>query len=140
VLAIFSVRDDDASRIEANWWANPGSLPARVLDGGSPVNETRADCDLFSCFNIYKCGRSSLGHDRLSVHVYPYRTFLLPDGSPVSEGLTKEYWEFLTAVRDSGYFTSDPSEACVFVPSIDVSNEYRVRPYETGQALASLPL
>ena len=36
--------------------------------------------------------------------------------------LTTEYYEMLEAVYSSPYYTEDPSEACLFLPSIDLLN------------------
>ena len=36
--------------------------------------------------------------------------------------LTTEYYEMLEAVYSSPYYTEDPSEACLFIPSIDLLN------------------
>ena len=34
--------------------------------------------------------------------------------------LTTEYYEMLEAVYSSPYYTEDPAEACLFLPSIDL--------------------
>ena len=118
--------------------SSSSSLFDRVVLGNlSVLNETRRDCDLFSCFDVYKCGRKR--PDEISVYVYPHRTFSQADGSPVSVGPTKEFWELLVAITESRYFTDDPKEACLFVPSFDLLNQLRVRPHDAGQALASYP-
>ena len=36
--------------------------------------------------------------------------------------LTTEYYEMLEAVYSSPYYTEDPLEACLFLPSIDLLN------------------
>ena len=36
--------------------------------------------------------------------------------------LTTEFYEMLEAVYSSPYYTEDPSEACLFIPSIDLLN------------------
>ena len=62
----------------------------------------------------------------LAVYIYPPHTYVTADGSPVLE-TSSEWLEMLSAVHSSQYFTPDPAEACLLLPSVDLLN---VRPEE----------
>ena len=62
----------------------------------------------------------------LAVYIYPPHTYVTADGSPVLE-TSSEWLEMLSAVHSSHYFTPDPAEACLLLPSVDLLN---VRPEE----------
>ncbi|XP_038047899.1 exostosin-1b-like [Patiria miniata] len=70
-------------------------------------------CRMDTCFDQAKCS------DTFKVYVYP-----------VHGKISESYSKILTSIRNSRYFTSNPDEACVFVPSIDtldrdiLSHEY----------------
>ncbi|CAG7721914.1 unnamed protein product [Allacma fusca] len=63
------------------------------------------NCRMESCFNFEKCKRNSF-----KVYVYPVDKFV-----PSSE----TYEKILKAITASSYYTPDPSQACLFVLSID---------------------
>lgn len=44
------------------------SSPIRILSGASPSNPREKNCNFFTCFDVYKCGRSA---NKLSVYIYP---------------------------------------------------------------------
>ncbi|XP_030759809.1 exostosin-2 [Sitophilus oryzae] len=94
-------------------------------------------CTHWDCFNIYNCGRT--GHDRIAVYVYPLRKYVDANGVPVTESISKEYYQLLKAIVSSKYYTSNPEEACIYVPSIDTLNEERILLNFTSQALNQLP-
>lgn len=94
-------------------------------------------CTHWDCFNIYRCGRT--GHDRISVYVYPLRKFVDENGVPATETISKDYFALLKTVINSKYYTANPQEACLFIPSIDTLNQGRLRLNLTSKALNSLP-
>nr|CAG4635959.1 EOG090X01LY [Eubosmina coregoni] len=60
-------------------------------------------------------------------------------GIPITEKISQEFHDLLQAISNSPYITDDPSQACVFIPSIDLLNQNRIRPKEVAKALSSLP-
>ncbi len=60
-------------------------------------------CRMDTCFDLSRC------RNGFKIYVYPDDNFLTPS-----------YKKVLGALRDSQYYTEDPSEACLFVPSIDM--------------------
>lgn len=94
------------------------------------------NCSYWDCFNIYRCG------ERLSIYVYPlidYYDAEKPDSKSSLAILSKDFFEILKIIIESPYYTSDPKEACILIPSIDTLNLKRIDPSTVAKALASLP-
>ncbi|EEZ99036.1 exostosin-2 [Tribolium castaneum] len=127
---------DESSNFKKITLVNIRNLPEFRLvgDSASPRNP---ECTHWDCFNIYKCGRT--GHDRIAVYVYPPKKYVDEQGVPATELMSKEYLALLQAVVNSKYYTANPHEACIFIPSIDTLNQERLRPNLTSKALRSLP-
>jgi len=56
----------------------------------------------------------------------------------VATTLSSEYFQILEAVLKSRYYTSNPNEACLFLPSLDLLNQNVFDKHLAGAALASL--
>lgn len=108
-----------------------------VVPGDSPTVATNSRCTFYDCFDIYRCSHRSDGD--FKVYVYPTAKHVDPNGIPIGGKTSKEYRSVLNAIAESRYYTRNPDEACVFVPSIDTLNQNRFRVKETSQALALLP-
>lgn len=98
---------------------------------------SQGNCTYYTCFDVYKCSHTRNG--KIKVYVYPTVEYVDEDGVPITKKITKEFYRILKTIINSQYFTSDPNEACVFIPSIDLLNQNRIRPKEVGKALALLP-
>lgn len=101
----------------------------------SDAELTRAhngNCSFWDCFNVYRCG------EKLSVYVYPLVDFV-EDGQSTLSVLSKEFFEILKIIIESPYYTSNPNDACILVPSIDMLNLKRVDLGLVAKALATLP-
>lgn len=79
------------------------------------------------------------GTNRIQVYVYPIQKFVDEQGIPIGGMMSKEMYSILEAIVESHYYTPDPTQACILVPSIDTLNQNRFRPKQTSQALKSLP-
>uniref|UniRef100_A0A673TZG9 Exostosin-2 n=1 Tax=Suricata suricatta TaxID=37032 RepID=A0A673TZG9_SURSU len=112
-------------------------VPVVRLPADSPVPE-RGDlsCRMHTCFDVYRCGFNP--KNKIKVYIYSLKKYVDELGVPVSNTISREYNELLTAISDSDYYTDDISRACLFVPSIDVLNQNTLRIKETAQALAQL--
>lgn len=108
-----------------------------VIPESSPLVSTDSLCTFYDCFNIYRCGHKFNGD--FKVYVYPMARHIDPDGIPIGGKMSKEYHSIINAIVESQYYTHNPEDACVFVPSIDTLNQNRFRVKETSQALALLP-
>lgn len=77
-----------------------------------------------TCFNFTKCERG-------------FRVYVYPRQHPISSSFGK----ILAAIEESRYNTQDPSEACMFVPSIDtLDQDVRSSDYfDVQDKLQSLP-
>ncbi|KAK9880394.1 hypothetical protein WA026_010273 [Henosepilachna vigintioctopunctata] len=104
----------------------------------SSVSKTRnANCTHWDCFDIYKCGHT--GHERISVYVYPIKKYVDSDRTPATLTFSKEYFELIKTVVNSKYYTTNPKEACIFIPSIDTLNQETINTNITSFALRMLP-
>ncbi|KAH9375930.1 hypothetical protein HPB48_012570 [Haemaphysalis longicornis] len=85
-------------------------------------------CRMHSCFDFSRCrGRE------FKVFVYPPE----PDAPPASA----VYQRILRVIRQSSYATTDASEACVFVPSVDTLDRDPLSPdYARTARLTDSPL
>ncbi|XP_047485553.1 exostosin-2-like [Penaeus chinensis] len=105
-------------------------------EGTPDISKTRYDCHYFNCFNVYRCGRG--GYQRISVYVYPMMRYVDEEHVAIKP-MSKEFYEIIDAILNSEYYTSDPDEACIFIPPIDTLNENNLRKDEIAKALAMLP-
>ena len=74
----------------------------------------------------------------MSRYVYPTAHYLDEDGVEINP-MSREFLELVEAVVASRYYTPDPREACLFLPTIDTLNENNLRTVMIGKALAGLP-
>ncbi|XP_048463321.1 exostosin-2-like [Rhincodon typus] len=112
-------------------------VPEVKLAEDSPIPE-RGDlsCRMHTCFDVYRCGYNP--KNRIKVYIYPLKKYVDAYGTVLSNTISKEYNELLTAISESDFYTDDLNRACLFIPSIDVLNQNNLRIKETAQALAQL--
>lgn len=129
---------DVSKRFERIDFKNLKNLPEVKLSADYSETVSRnPSCTHWDCFNIYRCGHN--GHDRIAVYVYPLVKYLDHDGVPATEPISKEFFSLLNAVIKSKYYTANPDEACIFIPSIDTLNQERIRHNVTSKVLKILP-
>ena len=135
-----SLNDAPELRIEASV-----SKPKSELSLATSKNSTKL-CGMHSCFDIYRCGK--LGENKLSVYVYPVKKIII-HGRPLQESFSKEFYEIIDTIIQSPYYVSDPNQACIFVPTIDLlniqsflssSSQSQITMEDVSQALKSLEL
>ncbi|VDP44224.1 unnamed protein product [Schistosoma margrebowiei] len=78
-------------------------------------------CRMDNCFDYTLC------QSEFKVYVYPL--------SPKQANLSLTYQKILTALHNSKLLTSDPYEACIFIPSLDTLDRDRLSPH-FGQYIA----
>lgn len=111
-------------------------IPETVLLEDAELARARnGNCSHWDCFNVYKCGQRD--QDRIAIYVYPLHSYVDTKGTPAFT-LTKEFYYILKAITESSYYTPNPNEACIFVPTIDTLNQKFVQPNLVAKALASL--
>lgn len=117
---------------------NLRNLPQVVINRNDPDGKPRnPKCSHYDCFNIYRCGQRD--RHRIQVYVYPFKSYLDESGNHITSQISIEYYRLLKAIVNSKYYSPDPEEACILVPSIDTLNQNRLRLREVSQALSSLP-
>lgn len=112
-------------------------LQEAVVQNSSQSHPTQSSCTHYTCFDVYKCGHSPSG--KISVYVYPITQYVDEDGVPVTKRMSIEFHKILQIIKKSEYYSSDGSQACILIPSIDMLNQNHVRRKEASKALASLP-
>ncbi|KAL6264520.1 hypothetical protein P5V15_004628 [Pogonomyrmex californicus] len=113
------------------------ALPIQMLSIDSvETDATNSSCTYFTCFNVYRCGSQG---NKLLVYVYPLKTYLDSVGKPIIGQMTKEFYQILNAIINSKFYTPNPYEACIFIPSIDTLNQNRLRLQEVSKVLRTLP-
>lgn len=114
------------------------NVPEVIIPNALPESApTNTNCSYWDCFNVFRCGRT--GHDRITVYVYPLEKYVDQNDIPVTETISREYFEILDTIVNSNYYTANPNEACLFVPSIDTLNQGRIRLQLLGKVLEKLP-
>ena len=94
-------------------------------------------CTHYTCFDVYRC--DTLTRDRISVFVYPLERFIdNATGTSINERMSRQFRQMLQAIADSPYFTPDPDQACLLVPSLDLLTQASVRLEDSSRALAIL--
>lgn len=114
-------------------------LPVKTINSGSLLGKTRnPNCSHYDCFNIYKCGHR--GHTRIQIFVYPLAAYTDELNNQITNQISIEYYRILKTIVESPYYTPNPEEACLFVPSIDTLNQNRFRVKDVSKILNSLQL
>ncbi|VDD77096.1 unnamed protein product [Mesocestoides corti] len=70
----------------------------------APINKFNSHCTMDICFDSARC-------TSFKVYVYP--------DDPDAPRASANYRKILTAIRESPFYTPNPEEACLFVPSLD---------------------
>lgn len=109
-----------------------------IIPSNSPLSLERNNrCSYYNCFNVYRCGKS--GDQRIQVYIYPLKQYINEFGEPIIQHLSKEFYLIMQTVLHSKYYTSDPYNACIFIPSFDTLAQNNFLVKETSQALNKLP-
>ncbi|XP_023321307.1 exostosin-2 [Eurytemora carolleeae] len=82
----------------------------------SKARKRRGDCNFYKCFDINRC---TLHAANIKVHIYPSHHHLV-DGEELA--YSREYLDIIDAVYNSEFYTPNPEEACLFMPSVDTLN------------------
>ncbi|XP_073955615.1 exostosin-2-like [Choristoneura fumiferana] len=137
VIVLFNGLSGGAPRIEVYEPVNlDRSGPVEVLKDSATAGVRNANCTYWECFNVYRCGRG--GHNKITVYIYPRTDYHTPEG-PISK-FSREFYVILDTIRHSKYYTANPQDACLLVPSIDTLNQRSFVSKHVSQALQALPL
>lgn len=108
-----------------------------VVDDTSHITETDFYCTYWSCIDSYKCVENFDG--KISVYVYDVKKYVDSELRSLLSQPSKEHIELIWVISQSRYATTDPSEACIFVPSVDLLNQKHLNRKTVARILASLP-
>lgn len=108
--------------------------PIEVLSENESI-PTKHDCSNSQCLDIFKC---NVLDEHIRIFVYPITRFVDETQFSVSPPQSKEFQELLEAAVKSKYYTSNPDEACLFVPSVDLLTQASLDLATTSQILNSL--
>lgn len=110
------------------------TIPNNVPSSSPSFGQCRMHTN--NCFNIYRCGYNE--ENKISVYVYPLTKYLDEDGNQLSPSFSREFYELMTALTESSYYTDDVDKACIIVPALDLLNQRRIDPEFAGRILSSL--
>ncbi|XP_053678968.1 exostosin-2 [Anopheles nili] len=129
-------------------------IPQVVLDKDAELARARnRNCSYWDCFNVYRCGQRMVAgagdyvdnsdddeqRERISIYVYPLKEYLDAGSKQPAFQLSREFYRIVQTIVDSPYYTANPNEACLFMPTLDTLNQNRIDTTLVGKALASLP-
>nr|BAB87180.1 XEXT1 [Xenopus laevis] len=91
-----------------------GVSPRQKRDGNSSIYKGKR-CRMESCFDLSLCRKNGF-----KVYIYPQQK---------GDKLSDSYQHILAAIETSRFYTSDPSQACVFVLSLDTLDRDQLSPH-----------
>ena len=97
-------------------------------------------CRFDTCFDINRCeiNRDSI----IRIYVYPtVKFYYKTQGSreEIKFNSSTAYSSIISALKNSPFYTNDPSRACVFLPNIDTLVDSLNNPLHTSLAIEELP-
>lgn len=107
----------------------------RISQESPSSHPTDPSCNHFNCFDIFRCDPL----DEIKIYLYPIRKYINDNEQPVFKYFSREYYQLIKEVRGSPFYVSDPSTACIYIPTIDTLDQKTLLTDEASQALESLP-
>lgn len=138
IIVVYNAFCTNAPRLEVSEAVSLNLESVSVVKLKSELKEAAPrviNCTYWDCFNVYRCGRS--GHNKITIYIYPLREYHKEDDTRIAP-LSRDFYDILVAIRNSRYYTADPEEACLLVPSIDTLNQYSFSTKHVSQALQLL--
>lgn len=98
---------------------------------------TQQKCRFHSCFDVFRC---QLGKDwKVKIYVYPRTKFITQNNNKdLFREYSHEFEEFVKSMGTSTFSTANASEACLFIPPIDLLSEKGIDLELASSALYSL--
>lgn len=136
---VFNAFSGSSPRIDVYQAVNLDSTSGEVVKISSSSPEALArvsNCTYWDCFDVYRCGKG--GHNKITIYIYPLKNYQTENGNSISQ-FSKEFYMILDTIKRSKYYTPNPEDACLLVPSIDTLNQHSFSSKHVSQALQSLP-
>lgn len=108
----------------------------KILNNYTNYAKTKRNCRFYSCFNLFKC---HVNNDwNIKVYVYPEIRFVTEENQQIFPEATKEFQEIIASVKGSKFWTNKSTEACIFLPNVDLLSERAVQTEPASKAISSL--
>lgn len=107
------------------------------IDKQATITKTRMDCRFHSCFDIFQCSPQFNGE--LKVYVHPDAKFHYNEDQDIFGKYTYEFEKILRGFRKSKFATTNQSEACLFIPPLDILSEENLDSKLVSKSLSSIP-
>lgn len=114
------------------------ALPVKNIQDDKEENHSKAqkNCRFNSCFNLFKC---HVNYEwNVKVYIYPETRFVTQENKQIFPDTSKEFQQIISAIRESDFWTNNSSEACLFVPNVDILSEKAVLIRPASKALSTL--
>lgn len=96
---------------------------------------TNQNCRFHSCFDLFRCPPNN--EWTIKVYIYPYLNFV-DNGANILPRLSSEFQMIIKSIRHSKYYTSNATEACIFIPMLDFLLEMQINPELASSILPNL--
>lgn len=132
------IRQNSSQPINKRISFDLSTIPQTIIEADTEMSLKRdPNCSLWDCFDMYKCGTRE--QYKMAIYVYPLQTYVDTAGTNAFK-LSKEFYTLLKTIVDSPYYTPNPEEACILIPSMDTLNENRISNTLVAQSLSTLAL
>lgn len=89
-----------------------------VTEGKGSLSQ--GECSHFTCLDVSRCEVISRNH--ISIYIYPVTHFIdSTTGLSLTPHSSNTFTSILHGITMSSFITSDPKDACLFIPSVDAS-------------------
>lgn len=138
IWPLLPLPDDDESELNSPLGSAGEDGKIIRLQAGIPLPEQRdSKCLMHSCFDVFRCAVNE--NKLISVYVYPLTHYLDENGRTINKPMSQEFYELLTTIMRSKYYTADLKKACIIIPSVDTLNQNGMDLKGYARILASLP-
>jgi len=96
------------------------ALPTYSVDSLNSVDEYDARCRWSNCWDVFNCSS-------LTVFAPPLEHFTTKSHGQVTPSVSREFYAFYKWLSESEYYTSNPQDACIRIPPIDLFSLQRVK-------------
>ena len=134
LLSLYVERRNSGKKLYAQYGELEPQHKEKIRE--TQINETNQECRFHTCFDLFQC-KPNL-HWEVKVYVYPYVDYITENNSEILPELSSEFEMIIRSIKSSKYFTSNITEACIFVPVIDFLSENGISEHLASMVLPNL--
>lgn len=108
-----------------------------IISDDVHIAASDTSCTYWNCLDSYKCIED--GQGKISVYIYDVHRYVDSAYQELIPLPSKEYALMLWSIVNSRYIVTDPNQACILVPSIDLLNRENFSGQHAAKILSSLP-